>query len=457
MRIVVVGDGKVGYTLAQQLSKENHDVVVIDSNSEVLQHSLETLDIMVVNGNGASLEAQQEAGVDKSNLLIAVTSADEVNLLCCILARKMGCKHTIARVRNPEYIQQIRYLNEELGLSMIINPERSAAWEISRLLQFPSFINRDSFAKGMAELVELKIKPGSVLDGIMLGQMYEIAKVKVLVCAVERGEEVFVPKGSTTLKGGDSIVVTAATHDLAKLIKNLGIATQKIRNVMIVGGSRIAIYLTERLKRSGIEVKIIEKDAEKCKALSQCLPDALVIHGDGSIQDLLLSEGIREADAVVTLTNIDEENLVISMYANYMGVPKSITKINRIEYGVIFNNKGIDSVVSPKLISATEIVRYVRDMQNTTGGSVLTLHRIFDGKIDALEFKATEKTKYLDTPLRQLPLKDNILLVCINRAGKIIIPNGNEEIKQGDAVVIVTPSERTISALNEIYLSGEQM
>lgn len=226
---------------------------------------------------------------------------------------------------------------------------------------------------------------------------------------------------------------------------------------MIVGGSRIAIYLTERLKRSGIEVKIIEKDAEKCKALSQRLPDALVIHGDGSIQDLLLSEGIREADAVVTLTNIDEENLVISMYANYMGVPKSITKINRIEYGVIFNNKGIDSVVSPKLISATEIVRYVRDMQNTTGGSVLTLHRIFDGKIDALEFKATEKTKYLDTPLRQLPLKDNILLVCINRAGKIIIPNGNDEIKQGDGVVIVTPSERTISALNEIYLSGEQM
>lgn len=451
MRIVIVGDGKVGFTLAEQLSKEGHDIVLIDNNPKVLEEALETLDVMTVSGNGACLEIQREAGVGESDILIAAASSDEINLLCCILARKLGCAHTISRIRNPDYTQQLRFLSEELGLSMTINPERAAAREIYRYIQFPSFLKRDSFARGRVELVELILEDDSLLVGQRLDKLFELLKVKVIICAVERGDSVMIPKGDFVFEAGDRINVTAARYDLAKLIKGLGIETQKIRNVLVIGGSRIAVYLSEELISGGVKVKIIEKDAARCKELSDRLPGAIIINGDGSLQDMLVAEGIHETDAVITLTNMDEENLIISMFADHIGVPKTITKINRMEYSAMFSDKGIGSIVCPRELTSNEILRYVRAMKNTAGGSVITLHRIVDGKAEALEFTAVASSKNLGIPLSMLPIKKNIIIACINRMDKIIFPRGGDCILEGDTVIVVTTSDKTISELSDIF------
>ncbi len=451
MKIVIVGDGKVGFALTAQLAQEGHDIVVIDNNKKVLQESAEQLDVMVVHGNGAGVKAQKQAGVEDADLLIAATSADEINLLCCIVARKLGSAHTIARVRNPEYVEQIYFLKDELGLSMTINPERAAAREISRLLQFPSFLKRDSFAKGRAEIVEMVIKEGSVLEDKLLSELYQIAKVQVLVCAVKRGGRAYIPDGSFRLMRGDRIFVTAPTHNLARLIKHLGLQTQKIREVILVGGSSIAYYLAMDLFLNGIRVKIIESQAERCLELAELLPKAMIIHGDGANQSVLLAEGIEKTDAVVTLTNLDEENFLVSMYANYLKVPKVITKINRTEFNDIFQDKGIDCVVSPKLLTANDIVRYVRAMQNKTGDSMITLHRIADDMAEAMEFPVTEETRHLGETLIKIRLRPNILIACINRRGKIIIPKGDDTIELNDTVIVVTTAEQRINELNDIF------
>ena len=451
MKIVIVGDGKVGFALTAQLAQEGHDIVVIDNNKKVLQESAEQLDVMVVHGNGAGVKAQKQAGVEDADLLIAATSADEINLLCCIVARKLGSAHTIARVRNPEYVEQIYFLKDELGLSMTINPERAAAREISRLLQFPSFLKRDSFAKGRAEIVEMVIKEGSVLEDKLLSELYQIAKVQVLVCAVKRGCRAYIPDGSFRLMRGDRIFVTAPTHNLARLIKHLGLQTQKIREVILVGGSSIAYYLAMDLFLNGIRVKIIESQAERCLELAELLPKAMIIHGDGANQSVLLAEGIEKTDAVVTLTNLDEENFLVSMYANYLKVPKVITKINRTEFNDIFQDKGIDCVVSPKLLTANDIVRYVRAMQNKTGDSMITLHRIADDMAEAMEFPVTEETRHLGETLIKIRLRPNILIACINRRGKIIIPKGDDTIELNDTVIVVTTAEQRINELNDIF------
>lgn len=451
MKIVIVGDGKVGFALTAQLAQEGHDIIVIDNNKKVLQESAEQLDVMVVHGNGAGVKAQKQAGVEDADLLIAATSADEINLLCCIVARKLGSAHTIARVRNPEYVEQIYFLKDELGLSMTINPERAAAREISRLLQFPSFLKRDSFAKGRAEIVEMVIKEGSVLEDKLLSELYQIAKVQVLVCAVKRGGRAYIPDGSFRLMRGDRIFVTAPTHNLARLIKHLGLQTQKIREVILVGGSSIAYYLAMDLFLNGIRVKIIESQADRCLELAELLPKAMIIHGDGANQSVLLAEGIEKTDAVVTLTNLDEENFLVSMYANYLKVPKVITKINRTEFNDIFQDKGIDCVVSPKLLTANDIVRYVRAMQNKTGDSMITLHRIADDMAEAMEFPVTEETRHLGETLIRIRLRPNILIACINRRGKIIIPKGDDTIELNDTVIVVTTAEQRINELNDIF------
>ncbi len=452
MKIVIVGDGKVGYTLTHQLLEEGHDIVVIDSNPEVLEESLEKLDVMVVNGNGATLKTQGEADVANSDLLIAATSADEINLLCCILAKKLGCRHTICRMRNPDYAQSIQFMRDDFGLSMTVNPELTAAREIFRMLQFPSFLKRDSFAKGRVEIVELKISSESSLVGKRLEQLSDVLKgVKVLVCAVERGDDVYIPDGSFDIQAGDKITVTAPRSELVKLIKALNIGNQKIKNVIIIGGSRIAAYLSDDLIKSGVNVKIIEQNYEKCRQLSERLPGAVIINGDGSLQDFLISEGIEKADAVVSLTNIDEENLIISMYADYCGVHKTVTKIDRTEYIHLFRDRGIGSVVCPKMLTSYEIIRYVRAMENTTGGSVKTLHRIVDEKVEALEFAATQNTKYLGEPLKKINLKSNILIACINRMGRVIIPSGNDYISVGDTVIVVTTADRKFNDINDIF------
>ncbi|MBQ4575552.1 MAG: Trk system potassium transporter TrkA [Clostridia bacterium] len=451
MKIVIVGDGKLGFTLAKLLSGEKHDITLIDNNSDVLEKSQEALDVMTVSGNGASLEIQEEADVKSAELLIAVTASDEVNLLCCALAKKLGCHHTIARVRNAEYTKQLQFMREDFGLSMIVNPELAASRTIFRIIQFPSFLKIDSFSKGRVELVELKVDDDSPLIGKRLDKLFHELKLKILVCAVERGEEIFIPNGDFELKAGDKINVTAPRSNLARMIKQLGISKQKIRNVMTIGGGKIAEYLAEELISSGVNVKIVENNHERCVELASRLPEALIINDDGSSRDVLLAEGIEETDAVITLTNLDEQNLVISMYANHVGVPKTITKLNRTEYNILFSDIGIGSTICPKDIVANDVIRYVRSMEHGSGGSILTLHKIVDDKAEAIEFYADEGTRYLSVPLKDIPLKKNLLIASINHNGNIIIPSGADYISRGDTVILVTTGREPIKELNDIF------
>lgn len=452
MKIVIVGDGKVGSALTVQLSKEGHDVVVIDSNKMVLQEAQQFLDVSVVHGNGATLKIQKLANVNNSDLLIAATSADETNLLCCIMARKLGCKHTVARVRNPEYYNQLSSLKDELGLNLMINPEYSTAHEIFRLLQFPSFLKRDSFAKGRVEIVEVELREGSPLVGASLYELPKLVKVKVLVCAVERNNEVFIPDGNFTLEQGDRLSFTASSSDLAKLIRNLGLTQKKVRDVLIIGGSRIAFYLAENLIRTGVSVKLIEIDENRCNELADMLPKATIIHADGSDKSVLDSEGLSDTDAVVTLTDIDEENLIISMYANYLGTYKVITKINRTEFSEVLSGKGIDCVVSLKDLCCNDIVRYVRAMGNSNADSVITLHRIVGDRVEALEFRADKQLPQLGKRLSEIHLKPHILIACLTRRGRIIIPQGSDTIEKDDTVIVVAASDRVINNLSDIFL-----
>lgn len=454
MKIVIVGDGKVGSALTVQLSKEGHDVVVIDSNKMVLQEAQAFLDVSVVHGNGATVKTQKLANVQNSDLLIAATSADEINLLCCIMAKTLGCKQTVARVRNPEYYNQLAAVKDELGLSLMINPEFSTAHEIFRLLQFPSFLKRDSFAKGRVEIVEVELRDGNPLIGRSLHELPKLVKVKVLVCAVERGAEVFIPDGHFVLQKGDRLSFTASSSDLAKLIRNLGLTQKKVKDVMIIGGSRIAFYLAEYLLRAGVAVKLIEIDEARCNELADMLPKATIIHADGSDKSVLDSEGLRQTDAVVTLTDIDEENLIISMYANYLGTYKVITKINRTEFSEVLSDKGINCVVSLKDLCTSDIVRYVRAMGNSNADSVITLHRIVDDRVEALEFRADAKLPHIGKKLSAVKLKPNILIACLTRKGRIIIPQGSDTIEADDTVIVVAPSDKIINNLSDIFVEG---
>ena len=440
MKIVIVGDGKVGFALTQQLAREDHDIVVIDSNKMVLKESQQMVDIQVVHGNGASPVVQSAASVGESDLMIAATSADEINLLCCIVAKKLGCSHTIARVRNPEYYGQFFLLKDELGLNLMINPERATASEIFRLLQFPSFLKRDAFAKAGWEIVEVVLRPESHIVGKLLSELYHTVKVKVLVCAVERGNDVVIPDGSFRLQAGDKLYVTASSGDLARLIRSLHLNQKKIKkNVMIIGGSRIAVYLAMALLDEGVDVKLIEIQKERCRQLAELLPKATVIFADGSDRSILDSEGIDQTDAVVTLTDIDEENLIVSMYANYLKVPKVITKINRTEYTEVFRDKGIDCVVSPKELCTNDIVRlcqgYGQPDRRSRCCAAPDCGRKKRRRWNSGRRKASGAWA---KKLSDLELKPNILLSCINRRGKIIIPSGNDAIEKGDTVIVVT-------------------
>ena len=452
MKIIVVGDGKVGLTLTEQLSKEEHDIVVIDKNPTVLQNSQETFDVMVVPGNGASRQVLLEAGAQDADLVIAATSADEINLLCCLTAKKLGCTHTIARVRNPEYAGQLVFLKDELGLSMVINPEATAAREMFQILQFPSFLNRDRFAKGRVEIVELKVEKGCTIIGKYLHELHENAKVKVLVCAVERGEQVYIPSGNFKIEEGDKIHVTAETRDLTKLIHYLGIPLPKMRDVVIVGGSRLGYYLANMLIQSGVKVKIIEIDYERCLQLSELLPRALIINGDGCQQKLLNEEVYGKADAVISLLNIDEVNLVISMYAKKLGVPKVIAKIDRIEYMNVFKSFTEESFISPKNLICNDVLRYVRAVGNSGEGSMLTLYRLIGNQVEAIEFLAGKDTHFLGVPFSKVPMRPNLLIASIRRDDRTIFPTGSDCIQLGDRVLIVTTESGRFDELNDIFL-----
>ncbi len=440
MKIVIVGDGKVGQALTGRLAEAGHDVVVIDSSPKALRTSVEIHDVMGVNGNGASYAVQKEAGVGEADLLIAATSGDELNLLCCMLAKKLGARHTIARVRNPDYADQLVLMKEELGLSMTVNPELAAAREIARMLRFPSALKLDSFARGQVELVEIKVKADSPLLGQALYALSSRLGIRILICAVRRGEEVYIPTGDFVLQEGDKITITASPSELDSLFRKLGIYRHKIHRVMVVGGGRIAYYLAKQLLRLGMSVKIIEQDAARCEQLSEALPKAHIILGDGTERELLEEEGIADMDALVAVTGMDEENIIISMYAGTLGLAKVVTKINRMSFQEILDGAGIESVITPKGITVNQIIRYVRAMDNSKGSNVETLHRIVGGRVEALEFNVAKNCQgeLTGIPLKDLRTRKDLLIACIIRGQQIIYPGGNDTIEERDNVIVVT-------------------
>jgi len=451
MKIVIIGAGKIGKSLAAALAGEDHDVVVIDNDKEKLKTMSETLDVMTVCGNGAAVDIQRTADVDESDLLIAVTASDELNMLACILARKLGCPNTIARVRNREYTEQLYLLRTELGLSMTINPELLCAKEIFRLLQIPAFIKRDTFAEGKAEIVELEIGADSLLKGLSLAAMGQKLKVRVLVCAVLREGKAIIPDGSFVLREGDKIYVTAPASALVELTHELRLRSRKSKNVMIVGGGKIAEALAPMLVKANSNVKIIEKDRARCEQFAETLSGVTIICADGSSQAVLKQHNIAQMDSVVSLTNMDEENIIIAMFGRKVGVPQLLTKMNRTEYGEILGDRGADSVISPKEISAHEIVRYVRAMETSPDNAVLTVHKIAAGQAEALEFPVTAATRHLGEPLKDITLRRGILIACISHMGKVIIPGGRDMLSSGDTVVIVTADGREIRDINDIF------
>jgi len=445
MRIVIVGDGKVGSTAALELSLEGHDVIVIDSNGEVLDGMKERMDIICIEGNGATVEIQERAGVQHADVLIAATSLDEVNLLCCLLGKKLGAKHTIARVRNPEYFAQMGLLKKELGLSMAVNPELAAASEMSRLLRFPSALKIEPFARGRVELVELKIPEDNILDGMPLFEIYKKLQVKVLICAVQRKDEIFIPKGDFVLQSGDKIHVTASHREIAQFVRAMGTLKNSVKSVMIVGGGRVAYYLAKELLAVNIMVKIVDKKQERCEYLCEELPEAIIIRGDGTDRELLLEEGLEKTDALVMLTGMDEENIIVSLYAKLMNVSKVIAKVDRISFHEVLNTLDIDSVISPKELAANNMVRFIRSLQNSEGSNnVVTLHRLLNDNVEALEFQVEEISDVVDVPLKELKVKDGILVATIIRRQKVIIPGGNDSIQKGDSVIIVTTEKHLI-------------
>ena len=451
MNIIIAGDGKVGSTLARQLSAEGHDVTLIDSDARVLNASIERYDLMGVHGNCASKAVLLQAGVKDADLLIAATSADEINLLCCTTAHGINPKlQTIARIRNPEYTNQIHEMRHIFALSLSVNPEKQAAAEIERLLKYPGFLRRDSFAKGRAEIVELRIDSKSKLCNVSLIEMNSIVKCKVLVCAVLRGGNAIAPNGNFVLREGDRIFVTAPTNNLATLLKNLGIVTRRVRSVILCGGGRVSYYLASLLEKDGISVQIIESDRERCTELAALLPETSIIHGDGTDQDLLNSQGLSNCDALVTLTGVDELNMIVSLYGISQSVPLVITKLSRLDNRNIIDSLSLGSVVCPKELCCNTIVRYVRAMQKQTGAA-LSIHSIADGQAEAVEFLVDKNTRNCGVPLKQLKLKANVLVAMISRGSMTEIPNGDSCFRQGDAVVVVTSGRGVLRDLNDIF------
>lgn len=439
MKIVVVGLGKVGRALTKQLAKEQHDVVVIDPHQELVQNVGDIYDVRGVTGNGGCYDIQAQAFENGADLLIAATSSDEINILACLVAKKLGTVHTIARIRNPEYEKQLRFMRNELGLSMIINPEKATAREIARVMRFPNAIKLEQFSKQRIELAEYRIGPGHPLVGLQLSDLYANVRVKILICAVLRGQEVIIPSGNFILQEGDKIYLTASPKELGQFFRRLGVFKAKARNVMIVGASRIAYYLAKELG-AGTRVTLIDNNLARCQDLSEKLPNALVIHGDAADSDLLNEEGIAEMDAFVALTGLDETNIILSMYASQYENCKVVAKINRASFFDLVEAKGVvDSVVATGNVTSEEILQYVRAMQNSLGSNIKTLHRIVNERVEALEFGVTASFPFVGVPLKELSLKDGLLVAgIVHPNGETVIPSGKDAFHVGDDVIIVT-------------------
>lgn len=438
MKIIVVGCGKIGITIIQSLINEGHDVIAIDQNPDAISEVSTVFDAMYVVGNGADSDVLEEAGVADAELVVAVTGIDELNMLSCFLAKKMGAKHTIARIRAPEYNDSsLGFIKEQLEISMALNPDSLAADELYNILRLPGAVNIDTFSRRSFEMIELHLKQDSLLDGMSLMEIRKKFDAKFLVCTVQREEDIFIPNGNFVLKSGDRINITAQQTEAQKLFGMLGLTQKQAKSVMIIGASRIAFYLAKQLIASGSTVKIIEQNRDICDKFAALLPQAIIIHGDGAKQELLLEEGLLETDAFVTLTGMDEENILLAFFAASNNVPKVVSKVNKAELVSIATTLGIDSIVSPIKIVSDIHTRYARALENSMGSSVETLYKLCDGKAETLEFIVSDEFRYCNIPLKELSTRKNTLIGGIIRGRKNIIPNGDDVILPGDRVVII--------------------
>ena len=440
MKIIIIGSGKVGFTLAKQLSGENHDLVLIDQRAEAMQVADNTLDILCLEGSGASIQILLEAGVRSADLVISVTGSDELNIVCCLIAKKLGARHTVARIRSPEYYREANLLKKEVGLNMIINPEHAAAQEITRLLRVPSAFSVETFARGLVELIGFPILESDGLAGLSLFEYNKRRSNGVLMCAVIRGGEVYVPNGRFVPQVGDKAYVIGSQREIARFFHTLGRDGNRIRAITVLGGSKIATYLTWAVEKVGMKVRIVEQDPVKCLSLSEKLPDSMILQGDGTDSAVIDAEGLLDTDAFIALTNRDEENLLMAMTAQRHGVKKVIAKMSRPNYIDMMRESGVDSIISPKDITANQISAYVRAMARSEGSAVENLYKPLGGAIEAVEFTATATTRFLDTPLKDLRLKPGMLVAAIAREGKIIIPDGSTSIRAGDKVIVMAKS-----------------
>lgn len=439
MKIIIVGCGKIGSTIARELNDEGHHIVVIDKNPQAVENLTGSIDIMGITGNGASFEILQEAEIENADLIIAVTGADELNIYCCLLARSAGVRHTIARVRNPEYTKDLPRIKDILGLSLSINPELICAREMDRLLKFPGAIEIDTFAKGVVELIKISVPENSFLSNVQVKSTAHFFKGKVRICTVERNGETFIPNGDFVIHSDDKISLLASSSDATKILKKLGLLSSRSRSVVILGGSKTAFYLADYLIRAGVKVKIIEKNKERCEVLAERLHDAVIINGNCMDLDLMTAEGVENASGIVALMNNDEENILISLYLRKISDAKIITKINNESFGSIVDSLKLDSIINPKHLAGEQIAKYVRSMQNSLGSSVETLYHISENNnVEALEFRVKEDSWVTGIPLKDLKLKDNLQIACINRNGRIIRPSGLDTIELHDTVIVVT-------------------
>lgn len=437
MKIILVGGGKVGTALARQLSEEDHNVTVIDTNKPRVEHISEAYDVMGIVGNGASIATLYEAGIEEADVFIAITGSDELNLLCCMFAKKAGHCHTIARVRNPSYSHELEFIKKQTGISAIVNPEMAAAMEISHLLRFPGASKIDTFADGRVRLIKCALTEAQGMDGMAIRDILSRLGSDVLVCAVERGADVLIPNGDFVLRNGDQVTFLATQERARDFFQKINLPVRPVKNALIVGGGAIAFYLSQELLENKVRVRIVERDPARCMQLAEELPEAQILNEDGSNRDFLLSEGLGSTEAFVALTNIDEENVLLTLFAKKHSKGKLVTKINRLEFDDIISGLKLGSIVYPKYMTCDYIVQYVRALQNEAGSNVKTLYRILDDRVEALEFTVHEESKATGVPLSRLRLKQNLLLCCIMRGEQILIPRGGDEIQVGDNVIVV--------------------
>jgi len=443
MKIMVVGCGKIGRTIVESLVNEGHDVTAIDRDAQIVSQMVDLYDCMGISGSGTDYDVLAEAGAGDCDLFVAVTGLDEFNMLSCFLAKRMGAGHTIARIRNPEYNDRnLGFMKEQLGLSLVINPELLAAQETYNLLKIPSAIKMETFSRKNFVMIEIKVRENSPLNNLSLIEMRKEYNAKYLVGAVIRGDELFIPDGNFTLKTGDKLTITSSPYEIVKLLKMLGLMQKKAKNVIILGASRTTYYLAKMLLNSGNTVKIIDHDAEKCSDFAEVLPGAVIINGNATKQEVLLEEGINKVDAFAAMTGIDEQNILLSLFATSQNVPKVVSKINRKDFSLLAENIGIESVVSPRNLIADVLVRYARGLEASVGSKMETLYKIMDGKAEALEFRIEDDCPLVGTPLKDLSLKKNILVAGIIRGRKGFIATGEDCIEQGDLVIVLAADSR---------------